>query len=839
MDETRSQPEQEAQEEQRPRPVLDRLAERMGIEPAYISAAGHPVVTPPEVKRRLLRAMGTEVRDEDDARLRLLALERYDIARPLPPVIVVREDRLPLEVPIVLPLGTPAIDWAVRLERDGRVTGRTAPGDLPLIDRPVAGLERRRLTVPGRLPLGYHTLAVSGAVSGGGLDGEAAATVIVVPATCWLPPELAQGKRLWGIAAQIYQLRSATNWGIGDFSDLGRLAVIAAGLGASVIGVNPLHAMFTDRPEQASPYSPLRRLFLNILYIDITATPEATDDEELRRLMRDESFASALTAARQAPLVDYPAVARLKLAALERLFERFRQSAAPGRVAQFDTFRREQGEPLERMVRFQALREHFSANDPDDADWRRWPEPYRDPASAAVEAFAGSHRDRLDFLAWTQWIADRQLAAAARIARERGLAIGVYRDLAVGADGGGAESWANPGLIAAEAHAGAPPDVFNPAGQDWGLPPVNPRAMREEAYAGFIRLLRANMRHAGGLRIDHAMALKHLYWIPAGNRPGEGAYVSYPLEDLLGIVALESRRNRCLVVGEDLGTVPEGFRERLGEAGILSYRVLFFEHDADGRFIPPDRYPHLALATIGSHDLPTLRGWWEGRDIDLRDRLDLYPTPDEAGRQRAWRARARVELCNALAADGPPPSPDAPMTDELAERVHRFLARTSAAIAMVQLEDLTDEAEQVNLPGTVTEHPNWRRKIGLTLEELAGDPRVRALTGMLREVRGAAAASGSFSDGEHNMAETPKTPPQEHAATGAGAPDAGPDAGKDSNRQKDPEDWVTGEEPMTGAQASYIQTLAEEVGETFDPDMTKAEASRRIDDLRRRSKRLR
>ena len=308
---------------------------------------------------------------------------------------------------------------------------------------------------------------------------------------------------------------------------------------------------------------------------------------------------------------------------------------------------------MRRNCLFLALREHFAGRDPDQADWHAWPEPYRDPASPAVRRFADENRERLEFFAWLQWIADDQLGAAAAAARERGMAVGLYRDLAVGADRAGAETWVNEAAVVSGAQVGAPPDIFNPAGQDWGLPPFHPRALREEAYRSFVELVRANMRHAGGLRIDHVMGLQHLYWVPQGRKPPEGAYVRYPLDDLVGILALESHRHRCLVVGEDLGTVPEGFRERMAEANILSYRVLFFEQDIEtGAFDPPQAYPPLALAVVGSHDLPTLRGWWEGRDLDLKERLGLFPDADEARRQRETRERDKRQLVTALRREG-------------------------------------------------------------------------------------------------------------------------------------------------------------------------------------------
>jgi 4-alpha-glucanotransferase len=436
-------------------------------------------------------------------------------------------------------------------------------------------------------------------------------------------------------------------------------------------------------------------------------------------------------------LVDYTAVSAIKLSVLQTLFNLCRSSADRGRWDAFEAFRRAGGPVLERHCLFLALREHFAKEVGASADWHRWPEDYRDPTSPAVKRFAAENRGRVDFLVWLQWIADEQLGAAAAAAAERGMAIGLYRDLAVGADRAGAETWANAAAVVSGAQVGAPPDIHNPAGQDWGLPPFHPRALREEGYRSFIELVRANMRHAGGLRIDHAMGLQHLYWVPQGAGPADGAYVRYPIEDLIGILALESHRHRCVVIGEDLGTVPEGLRERLTAANILSYRVLYFEQEPKtGAFLPPRAYPTIALAVVGSHDLPTLRGWWEGRDLELKERLGLFPRPGEAARQRQARDRDRSELLRAMRRERLLPPQGQPDLETLMRAAHAFLARTPSVLAMVQIDDMTDEAEPVNVPATSNEHPNWRRRLSMTLEELSTSARVAEIAEIFRCERG-------------------------------------------------------------------------------------------------------
>ncbi len=377
--------------------------------------------------------------------------------------------------------------------------------------------------------------------------------------------------------------------------------------------------------------------------------------------------------------------------------------------------------------------------------WQTWPEPFRHADSGAVEEFAHRHEEAVELHQYLEWESCRQLAAAAARGGKGGLGIGLYRDLAVGVDPNGAAAWADPALLAAGATVGAPPDLLNLKGQEWGLAPPNPVALRRRAYGPFIAALRANMRCAGLLRIDHAMALQQLYWVPRGAPPDRGAYVAYPFADLLGIVALESLRNRCAVIGEDLGTVPPGFSRTLNDCNILSYRLLMFEQEDDGRFFPPKKYPRAAAAAFSSHDLPTVRGFWLGTDIAWRRRLELYPDAAAAARDEERRRRDRRDLLAALIAERLIdadaarrflPRDDAPVfAEELAVAIYRFLGRTNSALALLEIADVAGEAEQANVPGTVDEHPNWRRKLGRTLEDLARDGAFARLAAALDRAR--------------------------------------------------------------------------------------------------------
>jgi malto-oligosyltrehalose trehalohydrolase/4-alpha-glucanotransferase len=713
------------------RSALDGLAERMGIEPQFRNAEGEIVETSADTKYSLLSALGVDAADELQARGALEELDRAEWLRPLAATQVLRADAQSPAIEVVLPAGTRQITWRLILEAGIERSGRIAFGDLELIDTrdfDAVTRERRRLLLEGELPWGYHHFAIE--------PGNASTTLVVTPGRCWLPQEFGEGRRLWGIAAQLYLLRSDTDWGIGDFGDLRRLVELAADHGADVIGLNPLHAMFPDDPEHASPYSPESRLLLNILNIDVTALPEIVHCPEIRDLIASEGFRHRVEVCRAKHLVDYAGVSAIKSSVLEKLFDVSRRMAAPAHWRAFEAFRREGGEMLQRNCLFLALREHFANQEAPRADWHSWPEEYRDPASHAVAHFAAQNRHRLDFHAWLQWVADEQLGAAATAAKRRGMAVGLYRDLAVGADRSGAETWADNAAVVSAAQVGAPPDIHNPAGQNWGLPPFHPRALLEEGYRSFIELVRANMRHAGGLRIDHVMGLQRLYWVPQGEKPSAGAYVRYPTEDLIGILALESHRHECMVVGEDLGTVPEGFRERMAEANILSYRVLYFEQEPQtGAFLPPSAYPAGALAIVGSHDLPTLRGWWEARDLDLKEELGLFPEPGEASRQRLMRERDRMQLLESLRSEGLLPIDGEPDIPTLARAVHAFLARTPSVLAMAQIDDLTDEADPVNVPATSDEHPNWRRRLSMTLDQLAVRPRFVDIAAIFRAER--------------------------------------------------------------------------------------------------------
>lgn len=545
--------------------------------------------------------------------------------------------------------------------------------------------------------------------------------------TCHIPGWLEHG-RGWGITCQLYGLRSARNWGIGDFEDLARLAELAGPAGADFIGINPIHAQFIAEPRHFSPYAPSSRRFLNPLYIavDMVEGAELPDTDALRSV-------------REAELVDYPHVSRLKRAALNTAFACARAAGPTGDGVgpkSFEAFRGDHGAPLEDFALFEALSEAMVAKE-HPCGWHAWPEAFRDRTGAAVQRFREHNGERILFHMWLQWIAQRQLAEAQARARVAGMRIGLYLDLAVGVTPDGASTWSGPDNVLRGVRIGCPPDAFNARGQDWGLAPLSPQTLEADRGRLFGQLLREAIGPAGALRIDHVMALMRLYLIPNALPSIDGAYVHYPLDRMLQALAQASRESETIVIGEDLGTVPPNFREVMRAARVLGYRVLFFEREPDGRLKPAQAYEADALACISTHDLPTLRGWWTLHDIDLRAQIGLDDA-ETAAAARTEREADRIRLLAALAESGVLPDELAPaarreapppdtLTQALSLALARFLARTPCRLVALQLEDLTGALDRANVPGTLDDHPNWQHKLPVTLEDLASAPDFRAI----------------------------------------------------------------------------------------------------------------
>jgi len=557
--------------------------------------------------------------------------------------------------------------------------------------------------------------------------------------TCFQPPILAT-KKCWGLGIQLYTLRSARNWGIGDFADLHELIELTAPLGCDVIGLNPLHALFPAAPLQCSPYSPSSRLFLNILYIAVDAIPEFAACDGMQALYSQAPLQMALAGLRATDTVMYEQVAALKLSALRLLHDDFHDtqlSTNSPRAQAYREFVAQGGESLQLHAAFDALHDNF--REQYGGGWPQWPKAYRNPRSSAVQEYVARHAYDVEFYLYAQWLAHGQLAAAQQCARDAGMSIGLYGDLAVGANPAGSEVWSNQALYVQDASVGAPPDPLALSGQDWGIPPIDPHRLREQRLAPFVELLRHNMRKVGALRIDHVMSLFRLWWVPRGSSAASGVYVHYPLDELANTLAEESARTQCLVVGEDLGTVPDEVRRAMEQRQLFHYKVLLFEKHGDGRFKAPSEYPHHAMATATTHDLPPLRAWWQGDDMALRDRLGLYPSVETAQHLHAERTGDCHALLRALNEAGlwhwQEREPLPAFSLALARAIHLYLGVSNAALVLVQLEDLIGMTDPVNVPGTHIEHANWQRKLTATTHEIFASDAVRESLTALAKAR--------------------------------------------------------------------------------------------------------
>lgn len=636
------------------------LASRAGLSAEWSDYRGQPQTVPDEVLTALLAAMGIEAGTEE---ARLSALTQLELEAVQPPaMIVARQGER-----VAIAGHGPA---ELRLETGGSQTLR---------------LRREGEQISFRVPrqLGYHRLELDGAT----------VTLAVCPRRALRVRDVSGGRRLWGLAVQIYALNGGGPFG--DFVDLGRFAGTAAGLGADAIAVSPVHALFAADPGRYGPYGPSTRLFLNPVYARAEA-PGETHEEEL---------------------IDWAPAAAARLAALRRAYNVFRRSSE-GR-ADFNSFVRAGGDLLLAHARFEALDARFR---PQGLHiWRDWPDGYADAASPAVKALSPDEPE-VEFHLYAQWRADADLGLAQAAARDAGMAIGLIADMAVGMDGCGSHAWSRPEDVLAGVSVGAPPDLLGPDGQSWGLTTFSPTALRRTGYAPFLATLRASMRRAGGVRIDHAIGLQRLWVTPEGRPASDGAYLAYPRDDLLKLIALESHRHGAVVIGEDLGTVPEGFRAASTAAGMAGMRVMWFERGRNGGFSAPRTWGRDAVAMTTTHDLPTVDGWWRGRDIDWRTRI--HPGGDEAD-ARAERAADRGRLWRAMvrsgAAEGPQPGLEQAAETVLPALLH--VAGSACDLAILPIEDALGEVEQPNLPGTTTEHPNWRRRLprgeGLDLPEVA------------------------------------------------------------------------------------------------------------------------
>lgn len=687
---------------------IEALALKAGFEVEWQNAHKATVRVPEATLKVLLERLGLPCENAAQLKQSTATLDAELSGRKLPPLITAEVDH-----GVSLPVASlrSGVRYRIELESGAVIDGRfTSPkGEIALLSP---------ISEPG-----YHTLVIN----------DQRTTLAVAPARCYTVDDAwhALGNDakqpappLFGVASQVYGLRRGGDGGVGDYSALATLAAESAKRHAHALAISPMHAMFSAEPNKFSPYSPSSRLFLNIAHIDPAAVLGET---AAQAAIEKAGVAKELQELEALELIDWPRSVAAKLAVLRALFDGFNEQDDAAHKHDLARFVKRGGRALEDHARFEALQAEQLAHH-GEGHWRNWAGDLRDPRSTAVDEFAASHRQEVDFFLFTQWLAAKGLSHAQKVARQNGMAIGLIADLAVGCDSAGSHAWSYRDEMLTGVSVGAPPDLFNQAGQSWGLTTFSPRAMRTQGFAAFIDMLRAAFTLAGGIRIDHILGLRRLWLVPDGESAKNGAYLRYPLDDLLRLIALESWRHKAIVIGEDLGTVPPGFRERLQERGLLGIRVLWFEGAEKGPgFKPPADWDRDVVATTTTHDLPTVTGWWIGEDIRWRakigqtaareDGLDAVEVAlDERGADRGllWKAFQDAGVAPASVAVAEDASAQtAPVDEALA-----FVAGTPAPLCLYPLEDLLALTEMPNLPGSIDEHPNWRRRMVQPVSEL-------------------------------------------------------------------------------------------------------------------------
>lgn len=723
--------------------VIEKLVEIRGIESNYVDAWDKPAVVNDESKARLLSTMGYSVEDES-----LLTEELQDFItsnwmQPLNPVQlnrlgegVVIAIRLPIE------LVNDTYQLIVRVEGGGNFVRSVVPSDGELINvAHIDDVEIQEYIVDlgVELPLGYHEVELQ---SGDG-DKIADMRQIIAPKACYKQQNIADGEKVWGLSVQLYCVRSERNWGIGDFSDLSYLIKESGRQGAQFVGLNPIHALYPANPNACSPYGPSSRRWLNFIYIDVTKLA-GYDDPTVQEMVNAPEFQAMLQHVRNVEQVDYEQVTRIKLKVLKAIFDvqwsKFLSKNTKLNKT-FKTFIADGGESLEMLATYDAILEDLAQQGKASWGWPVFPQDLSEFHKPGVAKFKKANNKVVKFYMYLQWQAAIQVENAQQTARDSGMSIGIYRDLAVGVSEGSAEIWGNRDLYVTEASVGAPPDVLGPLGQNWGLPPMDPETLYQQRYQPIIDLFNSNMQSAGALRIDHVMALLRLWWVPKGEDAKQGGYVYYPVDDLLGVLALESHRHKSLVIGEDLGTVPDEIRIKLAENGVHSYKVFFFEQAKDGGFYSPHHYPEQSMSTLTTHDMPTLTGFWHCLDLELGKELGLYPCNEVLQELYSSRHDNKQQILDTL--HGHLSVPDwlgrqveqVGMRKELNHGMQYHMSKGSSALLSLQLEDWLEMDKPVNIPGTFEEYPNWKRKLTQNLEQIFTDPALNSLALGLTQTR--------------------------------------------------------------------------------------------------------
>jgi len=728
-------------------PVSEDLAALCGVESEYVDAWGKRRVIGDETKRAILAAMGFTVGSRSDMERAKVRLIEQRVTAVGPPVLVETLETGPEYLSFRLPLSD---EEPVPFRVSVTIRDEAGRSEVTLYEaHQITRLETFRhrnqdyadfgVPFPRELSQGYYRLKFD--ITSGSNTYVHNMWLILCPKRAYAPPILRQGKRPAGLSVALYGVRSNRNWGVGDLTDLKELVDwVRDRLGGAVIGVNPLHALHNRRPYSTSPYLPLSPNYFNHIYLDIAAVPDLAASVEACSCLEESETQSLLQQLRDSEFVEYEKVARIKYRFLHLAFERFETLPDEHpRKKDFARFVEQEGEPLINFALFMALSTHFEQQTPPIWIWQEWPEEFQHPEARGSRQFFYEYPEKVRFHQYIQWEFLRQLREVEAYARDRGLLLGIYHDFPLAMDRCGCESWAYPDHYVNGVRAGAPPDGFSPLGQDWGFMPFARDKLRDEGYRHLIRQLRKNCRSDSVLRIDHVMRFFRLFWIPSGKSPAEGAYVSDYPEDLTKILCLESLRNRTLLIGEDLGTVPGEIRETLGRLGILSCRLLMFEKDESDNFRPGRHYPEQAVVSFSTHDLPTLAGFFKGNDIEIRRKLNLFPDEEayeQACRDRSQDLRRLIQLLKKegfLSKDYAGDQAPFALDDDIYWAVLSFLANTPSRLFLLSQEDLFRDERQQNVPGTTSECMNWSNKMKYRLDELVS-PQIEAVSSRLKGI---------------------------------------------------------------------------------------------------------
>ncbi len=731
--------------------LINELSELCGIVPEYWDIFGNKHVTPIETKKAILRAMKLDIDSDESIKNEIYAQKAHPWNRFLEHVKVISVNKQPFKISIHVPVEEREedkvyISWSVRNEDGQKIDEFVLSGNELIISdrRWMYGRRYIKIDLSDKChrDIGYYSIGIKFKIPN--MEISDTSRIIITPDYCYIPPELENGKT-WGLSVNLYSIRSCQNWGVGDFGDLKKIVKWVSELKGGFVGINPLHAIPNKKPFGISPYSPITRLYKNFVYLDMENIPEV---KELKGQLAigNRQWEETFRQLREEDLIDYEKVAAIKEKFLRCAFEVF-----------YEKWIAVQEPILNDKTRFFA-----DAQNDGNEDVRRIEEfkRYISEEGNNLESFAAylsitSDEKEILFYKYIQWLIDEQLKEISKLAKNLGMPIGLYHDLAIGSISDGSDARMARDVIAEGIDLGAPPDDFNPTGQNWGFPPLIPEKLKESGYELFIQTIRKNMKHFGALRIDHALGMFRQFWIPQGMPASQGAYVRYPAEDILRIIALESVRNRTMVIAEDLGTIGENVRENLFGFRMLSYRLLYFERNyPDPSFLSPDRYPDMALCAVTTHDLPTLYGWWIGRDIDLKKRLGIFPDESAWQRNVSERERDKSLLLEAIRSQGLLPvrctqtdihdahSPIHPfthssyldeMTPELCLAIYEYLARTPCKLVAVSLDDAIGTLDQQNMPGITDSYPSWMQKTSISLEQMLSDKWFHSISEMFKK----------------------------------------------------------------------------------------------------------